>query len=685
VTNRKSTLRRQRAAPAPAVPAVTTKSGSDLDPEERDQRLYRAVLAYQAGQYVEAEADARGLLDEAPRFFPAMLLLGMVAGRTARPSEGIELLRQAVALDRRSIEAHNELASLLRAEGRNDEAIAEAKHAVRLFQADPGSHNNLGLCYLAAGRVPLAITHFKRAIDLRPGAAMFQHNLGLALEQQSRDFEAIAAFRRALGLDQDIAEAWAHLGRLLFQHGQPEEASRCYERAATLHPDPTIAAFNQAEALIQQGNAPEAEECLRRAILAEPRSDVAYQVLGVLLQRCGRFDEAIECLERAIELQPKRISAYSSLLLGKKIGRDDDRLIERMSALVADPALAARDRSRLHFALGKAFDDLGDCETAIGHFDRAHEIEAEEMRRAGRPFDRRGHKAGVDWTIGGFTADFFARHGAEGSDSNLPVLIVGMPRSGTTLVEQILSSHPDVGAAGELSFWTDRRAFAGAVLSGAVRSGQLRQAADDYLALLRAVSLASRRITDKMPANFMMLGLIHLTLPNARIVHLRRDPIDTCLSIWSTPFGNPLDFVHERTDLVFYYEQYVRLMAHWRAVIPPDRLFEIDYEALVAEPERLTREIVGFCGLGWDDACLRHEGNKHLIMTPSIWQARQPVYRAAVGRGQRYEKWLSDFHRLLDHRKPVTEAANQTRTGRGQAGAQEKTPADRTDAAKEGS
>ncbi len=642
-------MRQGRAnAGGAATSQPAAEDSLSLTTQARDQRLYDAVLAYRDGKYDAAEAAARRLAATAPDFFPAVLLLGMVAARTGRGAEGIEWLRKAVGLDRRSVEAHNELAGVLRAEGRSDEAVAEAKHAVRLAPDDPGSHNNLGLSYLTAGRVPLAINHFKQAIALRRDAAMFHHNLGLAFERQSRDLEAIAAFRHALSLDVGHPETFTHLGRLLYQHGEPEEAARCYERAAVLQPDATIAAINRAEALIQHGRAVEAALCLRRALAADPRSDLGHQVLGVLLQRLGRFDEATASLERAIALQPKRISAYVALVRGKRIGPADDQLLQGMLALVDDGTLSGHDRSRLHYALGKAWDDLGDCASAIRHFDRAHAIEADQMRRAGRSFDRRAHKAGVDRTIAGFTADFFLHRWAEASAGDLPVLVVGMPRSGTTLVEQILSSHRNIGGAGELSFWTDRQALAGLALSGGLHPDRLRRLADEYIALLRAAAPAARRVTDKMPANFLVLGLVHLALPQARIIHCRRNPIDTCLSIYSTAFGNPLDFAHDRGDIVFYYEQYARLMTHWRQALPAACLFEMDYEALVANPESVTRAMIAFCGLDWDDACLSPERNEHIIMTPSVWQARQPVYRDAADRWSRYESWLGDFRRLRD-------------------------------------
>ena len=611
--------------------------------EERDRRLYGAVRAFQAGRYAEAEAEARAL-KQICGYFPAVLLLGMIAAKTSRAQEAIELLREAIGLDHRSLEAHNELATVLRSQGRNEQAIAAAKQAVRLKPADPGSHHNLALCYLAADRVPLAITHLERAIALKPDAAMFHHNLGLALQRHSHELAAIEAFRRSLALDATNVEALSRLGQLLMKHGSGAEAAQCYERAAGLQPDGATAAVHRAEVFLQQGRIEDAEGCLRAALESAPESDLLHQVLGVLLQRTGRFEDAAVSLQRAIELQPRRISAYVSLVRGKRIGPSDAALLAAIQALLRERSIPANDRISLHYTLGKAYDDLGDYKQAITQFDRANELAAARMRAEGRWFDRRAHRAFVDQAIARFSAEGLARQPPSGSESALPIFIVGMPRSGTTLIEQILSSHPQIGAAGELSYWTDRRSLVAQVPESAAA---LQQLAEDYLVRLSAASPSSLLVTDKMPANFLVLGLIHLVLPRARIIHCGRHPVDTCLSIWSTPLGNPLDFVHERANLVFYYEQYARLMEHWRRVIPADRFLEVDYEALVADPERATRTMLEFCGVPWDAACLQHERNRHLIMTPSLWQARQPIYRDALERWRRYEPWLGPFKRLL--------------------------------------
>jgi len=232
------------------------------------------------------------------------------------------------------------------------------------------------------------------------------------------------------------------------------------------------------------------------------------------------------------------------------------------------------------------------------------------------------------------------------SRSETPVLIVGMMRSGTTLVEQILSSHPEIGAGGELTFWGDAAAKLDHLAADRTDDSSWQKLSSEYLALLGRFAPDAIRVTDKMPHNFLWLGLIHTVFPAARIVHCRRNPIDTCLSIYFTHFGVAKDFAYDRKNIVSFYEQYDRLMAHWREVLPKDRLIEVNYEELVADRESVARKLISFCGVDWNDACLRHEKNERAVTTASMWQARQPIYTSSVERWRRYEPWLGEFNRL---------------------------------------
>jgi hypothetical protein len=253
----------------------------------------------------------------------------------------------------------------------------------------------------------------------------------------------------------------------------------------------------------------------------------------------------------------------------------------------------------------------------------------------------------VHESISGFTRDFFARTVSFGSDSELPIFIIGTPRSGTTLVEQIVSSHPDVGAADELSFWHETMvALAPFNLErcDAVLMGTL---AGDYLSLLRGIAPDAKRVTDKLPDNFLRAGIIHAVFPRARIIHCRRHPVDTSLSIYFANFNQEHDYAYDRDSIAAYYEHYLLLMAHWRKVLPPERFLEVDYERLIANTEQVTRALIAFCGLDWNASCLRHEDNRRTIRTLSVWQARQPIYKRSVARWQRYEPWLGELRRLM--------------------------------------
>jgi hypothetical protein len=293
----------------------------------------------------------------------------------------------------------------------------------------------------------------------------------------------------------------------------------------------------------------------------------------------------------------------------------------------------------LHFAAGKALDDLKDYAAAIQHFDAANRI-----RRKLAPFDPSSFARLVDRLIARFTPGLFASAAGalegEGRDDETPVLVLGMPRSGTTLVERIVSSHPSVAGGGELAFWNER---APSLIDELAKAGAARA---DYLRLLRTIGPGALRVTDKMPFNFLWIGLVHLLLPRARIVHCRRNPIDTCLSIYQTQFAQNWGFTSHRGDLASYYRQYLRVMEHWRAVLPPDRLIEVDYEEATSQPEATARRLIAFCGLPWDPACLQPERNADAVKTASKWQARQPIYRSSVERWRHYEPWLGELREL---------------------------------------
>ena len=559
----------------------------------------------------------------------------------------IGLLRDVVLLDPRSVDARNELASLLRAELHFTEAIAVGLQVVRLAPDDYGSHNQLGLSYLGARRVAEAASCFARAVELKPDLAVLHYNLGHVRQLQGRDKDAAASLRNAIALAPDFAEAHARLGHLSQLAGDRAGAERCLARAIASIPESASGRLKLARTLAEIGQPDSAGRCALAAIAADASFPDAHQFQGELMQQMGRFDEAVASFGRAAALQPRRTEAYLGIAFSKKLSGADEPMLSRMRALLVEPDLPDRDRASLNYALAKAADDGGDYPVAMQHFDEANRIAAGRLRRSGRSIDRGKHRENIDRLIATFTPELFARNRQLDSHSDLPVLVVGMIRSGTTLIEQILSSHPEVGAGGELRYWGDRGVRIADVLSGGLDATGAADVSAAYCRLLQAIRPGARRVTDKMPTNFLLLGLVHLLLPQARVIHCRRHPVDNCLSMFFTPYTRSPDFAHDRGNLVFYYEQYLRLMTHWRKVLPPDRLLEVDYEAVVQDKEQSARRIIAFCGLDWDDACLQHQRNSRPIATPSMWQARQPVYRTSVARWRHYEPWLGEFRRLL--------------------------------------
>ncbi|HEU0156842.1 MAG TPA: sulfotransferase, partial [Stellaceae bacterium] len=580
--------------------------------------------AYRANRLAEAEEQFSYVLASEPRCFKALLMQGLIAGRTGRGEHGRGLLRRAIEVEPQSTDARLLLASLLREAGLLDEAVGLLQQAIRLRPGDAALHSELGLMHLSANRVPEAIAGFRQAIALDPGLAVAHFNLGHALERQGHVGEAIAGYQRTIALAPGLAEGFSRLGNLLHAQGRREEAKAHFERAAVAAPNTTLGRLNRAKAMLADEDLAGAEATLRDASARDPRSSEANRLLGNVQRELGRFEEAATSLRRAIELDHAQAAAYHDLVQCQKLTAADRPLLAQMHSRLADGSLSSRDRALLHFGLGKGLDDLGAFAEAIGHFDEANRLE-----RARLDFDRDRLAAFVDRLIALGMPEATAGDRPAGSSSEVPVLILGMPRSGTTLVEQIVSSHPQVAAGGELRFWNERGAALAAASAGPTLP-VIARLAEDYLARLRQVSADALRVTDKMPFNFFWIGLIRAALPRASIIHCRRNPVDTCLSIYCTRFATRQDFAYDRSDIVFYYQQYIRLMEHWRRVLSPDAFLEIDYEELVADRERWTRALIAFIGLEWDESCLRPEGNRRVVRTASMWQARQPVYRTSV-------------------------------------------------------
>jgi len=561
--------------------------------------------------------------------------------------------RQTIAAER-----HRRRGMQLLEAGRLAAAIATLRRATELDPRDAEAHSMLGRALLHSGRFTEAAASLRLAITLKDDLAAAHRDLAAALDRQGLDLDATAAYREAVRVDPHWAEGHRRLAELLEAVDDFEQAAQSLRRAAAAAPDTPTGRMHAVGALILEGEYGEAEAKLRQAILLDPDNDLLHRLLGDLLAKQGRFQEAIAACDHALAINPLQGPAHLIAVQAGKCTEVDRPRLEQMLAILEDARLDDEGRVFVHFAIGKLLDDLGDYRGAMQHFDEGNGI-----KRRTLTFDRELSSAQVDRLVQRFTPAFCAANADFAVGDETPLLIVGMPRSGTTLVEQILSRHPQIAAGGELLFW-NRRAIAYGVSSATYLTAESGRAlAGDYLALLRRIAPSAARVTDKLPLNLFRLGLIHLLLPKARIIHCRRHPVDTCLSMYFNHFKAKFEFACDKADLAFAYRLYARLMDHWRVVLPADRFFEVDYEVLITDREPVTRGLVAFTGLDWHGACLTPERNRRTVATSSLWQVRQPVYATSIERWRRYEPWLGELRQLLPETgdRPALDGFRQSR------------------------
>ena len=537
---------------------------------------------------------------------------------------------------------HQQIGMQLLETGRFAAAIAALRRAVDLNPDGAPSHHALGRALLRSGHLNEAIDRLRASIALREDFAPAQYDLAAALAATGRDREARAVCGRAIELAPDLAEGHRLLSELFEVAGEFYEAAEYSRRAAALGKDSVSGRLDFARAAVLENDLVAAERHLREAISRHPNSHELYKALGDVLAKRGRFEEAIEACDRALVLNPLYVPAHLTAVQVKKCTEADRPRLMRMRSALREVSVDDEGRLFLHFAIGKLLDDIGQCREAMLHFDLGNSIRHRNIR-----FDREGLAGIIDRLIARYSAAFFEANREFGLADETPLFIVGRPRSGTTLVEQIVSSHPSVAAGEELFFWSNRAASRGVAEATALTPAAGRELAAEYISLLRRIGPSAVRVTDKQTFNFQQLGLIHLLLPNARIIHCRRDPIDTCLSMYFTFFKGRMPFIGDKGDLAFAYQQYSRIMQHWQSVLPADCFLEVDYEKLVADRKAVTRRLIDFCGLDWQEDCLRPERNERTVSTASLWQARQPVFTTSVGRLRRYAPWLGELRSLL--------------------------------------
>jgi Flp pilus assembly protein TadD len=501
------------------------------------------------------------------------------------------------------------------------------------------SRHLLGLLALGAGRFAEAHQHMARALPALIGSAELHRHLGLCLQLLGRNEEAIAAYRHSLKLQPD-AGAFYNLGMVLHQSGRLDEALAAFGQAIELRPDYAEAHNARGIALRHAGRHNDAMTAYRRAAVLRPGFAEPHLNAGIALQEDGHTAEALAAMRRALAANPAHAHAWYQLS-GLKTFVPNDPDIASLLALQNQPERHANDRSELAFALAKAMMDIGDTDAAFASLDHAN-----RLKRSSFVYDVADDVAEMARFAQVFGPDIMQRFAGAGAASDVPIFILGMPRSGTTLIEQILASHPDVEGGGERPIL--QNVILDSLLHGAAPvsdnprfGGVLREMGQAYLSEVARTGRGKSRITDKSMGNFRFAGPIHLMLPGARMIHCRRDPVDTCFSCFTKSFVSGLRFTYDLVELGAYYRAYDALMAHWRAVLPAECFLEISYESLVANLEGETRRLVAFCGLPWDGACLDFHRTRRVVQTASVNQVRQPIHAKSINRWQPYANHLA--------------------------------------------
>ncbi len=572
------------------------------------ERIKRLIEHYRKGQYKEAEKQAALMTQQFPSFMIGWKALGAVLAQKGRISDALFANEKAVALSPKDSENHNSLGFILRRMGKLDLAEKSFKQAIDLNPNFVEAHNNLGITLKELGRLNAAELSFRHAIAMKPLYSNAHNNLGATLEELGRLEEAEVILNKAIELEPNSSAAYNNLGNTLKKLGKVEAAKACFKKAISLNPDNPLAQNN----------------------------------LGLILQELGKLDEATACYIKLLASKPNYAEAHRMLALMKKFDAQDEQY-SKMLELYLDNNISDEQRCHINFGLAKAYDDLGDFENAFIHYEEGNALRKKllnydinqdvelfrEIRSAYQQIEQ------------------YSLESEKLSKDIKPIFIVGMPRSGTTIVEQIISSHSQVTGAGELPYAAQ---FGSAIAKGSSKVDHevLLNFRNKYLEKLKEHSSSKFLITDKMPQNFRYIGLLAAVFPEAKFIHVKRNPAAVCWGNYKQYFASKnLGYCYALDDVVSYHKLYVNLMKFWTDTLK-NRIYDLDYESLTINQEDETRQLINHLDLDWDQKCLSPQNNKREVATASSLQVREKLYQGSSQQWQNYQPFLNGaFDALL--------------------------------------
>jgi tetratricopeptide (TPR) repeat protein len=633
--------------------------------------------------------DARKAIKNAIKLHPTSHFysnLGELERQNGKIDAARIALEKAIELDGAYPQAYNNLGIIYFEKGDFDKAVEAYRRCLELRDDYPEAHNNIGNAYRALSENVEAMTHYERAVELREAYPEAYNNMGSALRAEERYEEAEFCYRKAIGFNQQYADAYNNLAILFYSRDLDDEALRVLDDAlkagnrtvglylsvgrVQLNKNNFEMARKACELALDEESDNAAAYTLmgqidheldlyadalknfERALEIEPDHAEARNFYGIALKSLGRIDEAREQFERMLEKNPKAQGAYSNIADLIKFD-DKPELVEQMEKIFKEAEDPDSDRYMgLHFAIGKAYADVGRHEESFEHISKGA-----SQKRARLNYEEAEVSGFFEQIKSTFDADYFKSPAFEGVDSELPVFVIGMPRSGSTLVEQIISSHPKAFGAGEIKTFSHalgslRSRYPALpkypALLHKMKPDHFRGVADHYLKFIQSQITDEIRVTDKLLTNYYFVGILLTLFPKARFVHTKRNPIDTCLSAYTKLFKDDMPHSYDLGELGRYYRMYEDLMAHWHKVLPKGVLVDAVYEDVVADTEKQAKRLVAHCGLEWDDACLAFHKSSRPVKTASVAQVRKPVYTSSVERWRRYESQLQPLIEALE-------------------------------------
>lgn len=602
-----------------------------------------AIQALQRGDLSKAESLLRRICKTNAHDAHAWFLLGAVNGQSGKYDEVITCCKKVLALEPRNASAYANIGNANASLGHHDEAVNAYDEALRLSPGDPAVLNNLANALRLAGRFDEAAERFLQVLARQKSSPDIHFNLASCYLALGRNNEALSHLQQTLALMPGHFDARLAFARLLSTLGRFQSSEDEYRAALEIRPDSVESMFGLASILGFQGKFDDAIDICEQILQRSPGDPQALIAKAELCEHNDRTEEAYEIVRGLIDRDqttPSCASLYTRIC--RHYG-DCHEAITLSHQIISNPGLANEGKEEVLYSLGALLDKIGKYDDAFSTF-----VKANTLKPA--PHDRQSVTNKIDDIIATFDDSVRSRLISSSIKTGVPVFIIGMPRSGTSLIEQILASHPQVYGAGELTYigdidrelTTDTSAHSVASMS----QKKIDSLAQQYIDQIRALDSDAIRITDKMPMNFLHLGLIAMMFPKAKIIHCRRDPRDTCLSIYFQLFNQGHSYANDLNSLGALYRDYQRLMLHWQEVLPLPML-EVCYEELIMEQERVSREIVAYCDLPWDDHCLQFHKTKRAVATASYDQVRQPIYNKSVGRWRNYESHLEPLFEAL--------------------------------------